>query len=190
MKNFITSRYASANNTLIFLGLSALLAISLFALTRINANAASTPLLDERILEKKAIAEAQMAGLQGNPTAKMSVQMTLEEWLVLMNSGLRKGDIPPTPVPMNDGTKLPLVDEELGTDIQLGLPSDTPLYVLAMRGDVISRIPGSPRPGQSDPERYDNITIVLDARTGNLIWVVTRYPGFPMPISVPNPSYP
>lgn len=149
------------SNVSLLIGLTVLVIFSFFTLKQGNADAASIPLLQEKTLEEKAIAEAQFAGLQDMPTAKRAVQMNLEAWLKLN-------------------------DTDLGKDAaQFGLTPDMPVYVLAMRGNVVSRLAGMPRPKQTTPEQYDNITIVLDARTGDLMWIVTTREGFAMPVSVP-----
>lgn len=146
---------------LLLIGLIVLLAFSFFALMQRAVNASSIPPLDQGTLETKAIAEAQTAGLQGTPTAKKAVQMTLAEWLTLN-------------------------DAELGKDAaQFGLTPDMPVFVLAIQGNVESRMAGLPRPGQTGPEHYDNITVVLNARTGELVWIGTTRAGFSMPVPVP-----
>src|SRR5512133_1416389 len=82
------------------------------------------PQLDDQVLEEKAIVAAQQADLQGLPTAKRVVHMTLAEWLKLNGA-------------------------ELGKDAaQFALSRDMRVYVLAMRGSVISQLPVFPRPGQ------------------------------------------
>jgi hypothetical protein len=92
---------------------------------------------------------AQNAGLQGAPTAKKVTRMTFDEWLKMNGAGL-------------------------GTDAgQFGLFPDMPVLVVGLRGNVEDRMPGDmPQPGQTEmkPKRYDNIIIVIDARTGNLLW--------------------
>ena len=157
MKNFIKPmRYI-----LLLVCLTVVVAFSLLSQKQNRADAAALPLLDEKTLEEKAITQAQFAGLQGVPIAKRSVQITLAEWLKL-------------------------VDADLGKDAaQFGLTPDTPVYVLAMQGNVVSQLAGLPRPQQTTPELYNNITIVLDARTGDLMWTVTTREGFSMPVSVP-----
>jgi len=153
-------------SVLLLIGLGVLIVFGFFTLREHTVNAAQQPLLDDKVLEEKALAAAQFDGLQGTPIAKVAVHMTLAEWLKL-------------------------VDAELGTGAaHFGLTPDMPVYILAMRGDVISRMHEPPRPGHSEPERYDNITIVLDAITGNLMWVSSARASFSMPISVPYASYP
>jgi hypothetical protein len=140
-----------------------LLLVCLLVLIRMAAAAASPPSpLDRETLTVKAIAQAQTAGLQGTPTAQRDVQMSLSEWASL-------------------------IDAELGQDAaQFGLTPEVPVFVLAMRGNVEWRLPaGPPRPDQRSPEHYDNIIVVLNARTGDLMWVGSYRPGFPMPVPVP-----
>lgn len=82
---------------------------------------------------------------------------------------------------------LKLNDAELGKDATyFGLTPDMPIFILAIRGNVESQLAGGNlRPGQNEPEKYNNITIVLDARTGDVLWIATIRDGFPMPVSVP-----
>jgi hypothetical protein len=123
--------------------------IGIFVCIQGTASAATPPPLPQAVLESKAVAIAQEAGLQGAPTAKKVTRMTLSEWLKIDSAGLGK-----------DAWKF-------------GLFPDMPVLVVAMRGDVIDRMPGGlPRPGQTktEPERYDNIIVVVDARTGDWIW--------------------
>ena len=191
MKKLNSGRPASLKIIFTLLGLAVLLAISLFALMQGNANAASTR-LDEKTLEKKALAEAKQMGLHGAPIAKRSVQMTLAEWLKLVDAGLGTDAAAPTAVgPINARAKPTLIDAGLGkSTARFGFTPDMPVYVLAMRGEVISRIPESPRPEKTGPNRYDHITIVLDAKTGKLLWVMAGPASSPMPIEVPLLSYP
>ncbi len=138
-----------------------LLLVGLFALLYNTVVASPPPLLDQGTLEAKAVTVAQNGGLRGAPLAKRAVQMTLADWLARN-------------------------DAELGKDAaDFGLTPDMPVFVLAMRGNVEWQGPGQPRPGQSGPDHYDNITVVLDARTGETVWVGSTYTGLPMPVPVP-----
>lgn len=132
-----------------------------FALVPASAGRASpTPVLDDKTLIEKALAEAEMAGLISKPYAQKFLRMNLDEWNTLVSIGL-------------------------GSDAeQFGLTPDIPVFILAIRGNVEWRGPGLPRPGQELPEYYDNITVVLDARTGDLIWTGSYNPNQPMPISI------
>ncbi|MES4787650.1 MAG: hypothetical protein C4294_19670 [Nitrospiraceae bacterium] len=144
-------------------GSEILLILSILVLFQITttANASPLPPLGDQTLTSKAMTVAQTAGLEGTPTAQRVVRMTLAEWLAL-----------------NDG--------ELGKDAaQFGLTADMPVFVLAIRGKVEWRGLGMRPPGQSSPESYDNITVAVDARTGNLIQVGAKRAGFPMPVPVP-----
>ena len=162
MKSNRVIRSGSILSVLLLIGLGVLIVFGFFAMGEHTVNAAQIPLLDDKVLEEKAIAAAQLDGLQGSPIAKVAVHMTLAEWLTLNDAGL-------------------------GTDAaQFGLTPDMPVFVLAMRGNVTSRLLGeSLRPGQNGPAIYDNITIVLDARTGDVRWSMVVSEGFPMPVSVP-----
>ncbi len=143
--------------------LAVILVLSLmltFALV-LSGRAVSTPVLDDETLTAKALVEARAAGLMDVPKAQKAIRMSLAEWNTL-------------------------VGIDLGTDAaKFGLTSDIPVFVLAIRGEVEWRGVGLPRPGQDSPERYDNITVVLDARTGDLIWIGSYYPDQPMPVPVP-----
>jgi hypothetical protein len=127
-----------------------------------GAASASTLLpLPQAVLESKAITAAQEAGLQGAPTAKNVTRMTFGEWLKM-------------------------TDAELGKDAaKFGLSPDIPVFVLAMRGNVESRLAGLPQPGQTEQAKFDNITIVLNARNGELLWMGAVNQGFPMLVPVP-----
>lgn len=136
-----------------------ILLLSVLALSRI---ATASP-LDQEILEAKAIVVAQeVGGLQGAPTAQKAVYTTLGEWDKMINA-------------------------ELGKDAaQFGLTPDMPVFVLALRGSIESRLVGSlPPPGQSQPEHYESMIVVLDARTGGLVQIGNYYESSQMPVQVP-----
>lgn len=127
----------------------------------ILGNAESSDKLDENILAEKALIEAQMNGLMGMQINQETARMNLSDWNKLVNA-------------------------ELGMDAdKFGLTPDTPVFVLAIKGNVEWRGVGLPQPGQEIAENYDNITVVLNARTGDLIWVGAYYPDYPMPIPIP-----
>lgn len=68
------------------------------------------------------------------------------------------------------------VDIDLETEaVRFGLTPDIPVFVLAIKGDVEWQGTGLPKPGQDRSERYGNITVVLDARAGNVIWIGSSY---------------
>ena len=162
MKKTMNEMLSLKPKTLVLAGVSLLFLVGTFAWIRL-ASASSEPPLAQTVLEGKAILEAQNAGLQGTPTAQTIAQMTLGEWLTLNNA-------------------------ELGKDAgQFGLTPDMPVFVMAMRGNVESRLAGPPQQGQGQtaPEHYDNITVVLNARTGELAWIATTRQGFPMPVALP-----
>ena len=123
--------------------------------------ASSPPVLAQEVLEGEALDLAKQYGLQGTPEAQKVVWMTLGEWFALN-------------------------DAELGKDAsQIGLTSDIPVFVFALRGNVTWHGFGLPDPNQTEPELYDNITVVLNVRTGEPVWVGSTNPGSPMPIPVP-----
>lgn len=159
MKTVNITRPDLRKNFLILGSLALLLIVSLVIISAVMAS--PPPVLDDATLTAKAITEARAAGLMGEPRALRAVRMSLAEWNAL-------------------------IDAELGKDAAaFGLVPDIPVFVLAIRGDVEWRAVGLPKPGQDSPERYDNIIIVLDARTGNLLWQGCYYPGYPLPVSVP-----
>jgi hypothetical protein len=162
MKSIKTLQTNLALRISLLAGLTIILFLGYFALTQHIVHAAVLPLLDDKVLEEKAVAAAQMAGLQETPIAKRAVHLTLAEWLKLN-------------------------DAELGKDAaQFGLSPDMPVFVLAMRGNVTSLLAGGAlRPEQKAPEKFNNITVVLDARTGEVMWTATIRDGFTMPVSVP-----
>ena len=144
----------------LFVSLLVLCFIFISALV-ILRNAESSATLDENILAEKALLEAQMNGLMGTPKNQETVRMNLSDWNKLINA-------------------------ELGMDAdKFGLTPDMPVFVLAIKGNVEWRGVDLPQPGQEIAENYDNITVVLNARTGDLIWVGAYYPDYPMPVPVP-----
>lgn len=100
---------------------------------------------DDALLTVRALKEAEGAGLEGTPIAQKSVRMTLGEWLSQTGG-------------------------ELGPDAaKFGLTPELPIFVLAIRGDVYWRGP-SELPKGRKKRTFDNITIGLDARNGNLMF--------------------
>jgi len=126
-----------------------------------QSTAKASAVLDEKTLESYAMTTAQFYGMQGTPSAKKAVLMPYAEWLALNGA-------------------------ELGTGAaQFELTPDMPVYVLAIRGSVDWRGLGELKPGQTAPEHYDNITVVINARTGGLLEVGAKRVGFSMPVPVP-----
>lgn len=161
MKTKNITRADLKKNLLVLGSLTLVLIVSLAIISAVTAT--SPPALDDATLTAKAITEARAGGLMGEPRAQRAVRMSLAEWNAL-------------------------IDAELGRDAAaFGLVPDIPVFVLGIRGDVEWRGVGLPKPGQDSPETYDNITIVLDARTGELLWQGSYYPGYPLPVSVPSP---
>lgn len=135
--------------------------LSALVVIKNTATASSPPLLAQADLDARALAIARESGLNGNPTAKRVVQMSYAQWLSLNNA-------------------------EPGRDAGgVGLTPDMPVLVVALRGNIAWRAASQPRPGQTGPQQYDNITVVLDARTGEMLEIVSKYPGRPMPVPVP-----
>ena len=128
----------------------------LFAATIPNASSGNT--LDDQTLEATALQLAHTSGLQGNPTAKRIAHMTLSQWMALQAVELTQGAI------------------------QFGMNPTMPVFVLALRGNVVGQ---HPFPGQTAPEQYDNIIVAVNASNGNLITVRTARDPSTMPIQVP-----
>ena len=122
-------------------------------------NASSTNILDDQTLEATALKWAKIYGLQGNPIAKRIAHMTLSQWKALEGEELTQGAI------------------------QLGMKPDMPVFVLAIRGNVVPQQP--PRPGRTAPEQYDNIIVAIGASKGDLITIDTARDPSTMPIQVP-----
>lgn len=115
-----------------------------FGLMQINATASAPAGLDEVTLVNKSIDFAHKAGLRGTPKSQKNVRMTLGEWAKL-NGG------------------------ELGKDAgKFGLTPTLPVFVMALRGKVISNAPIELPPDQPEPQ-YSAIVVVLDANTGEPI---------------------
>jgi hypothetical protein len=155
------SKFINTSTGQVLIGIltSVVLALAFWLSSQSTAKASSV--LDEKTLESNAMAAAKYYGMQGTPSAKKAVLMTYAEWLALD-------------------------DAELGKDAaQFGLTPDLPVYVLAIRGSVEWKGLGLSQPGQPTPEHYDNITVVINARNGGLLWVGANYEGFPLPVPVP-----
>ncbi len=119
------------------------------------------PVLDDATLTQKALEEAQRSGLQGKPVAQRGLQMSYGEWL-------------------------PFVNSRLGTDAaQFGYDSETPVFVLALHGAIKDVTPGQRPMGQNGPDHFTGMTIVLDARSGDVLERHFYRPGTPLPIPVP-----
>lgn len=145
---------------IIFISVSLFLLAYLLISIQHTVTASPTPLLTQEVLEGKALDLAKLYGLQGIPDAQKVVLMTLGEWYALN-------------------------DAEFGKDAsQIGLTSDIPVFVLAIRGNVEWHGLGLSNPNQAGLEHYDNITVVLNALTGEPVWVGSKYTGFPMPVPV------
>ncbi len=137
-----------------------LLVSSVILALLLNASS-SLPAFDEATLTTKAIEVANEAGLIGTPKKTRAEQMDLGDWLTL-------------------------IEVDLGLDAaKFGLTSDMPVFILAIRGEVEWNGHFLQPPGEDVTPKYDNITVVLDASTGEPLWVASKEPGYPMPVSVP-----
>ena len=90
------------------------------------------------------LAQARIAGLIGEPTSTFAELTTLEQYVFTSSNGTG----------------------QLGSDAaSVGLHPDRKVWVVAFRGKVKLTLPSS------GGETYDNITLALDARTGEVIGV-------------------
>lgn len=138
-----------------------LLLVSAVVLALLLNASSSLPIFDEATLTTRAMEVANDAGLIGSPKNTRTERMGLGEWLTL-------------------------IDVDLGLDAaKFGLTSDMPVFILAIRGEVEWNGHFLQPPGEDVTPKYDNITVVLDASTGEPLWVASKEPGYPMPVSVP-----
>jgi len=142
--------------------LAAALVISVWIFISATPGVVTGTTLDDQTLETKALEWARTHGLQSSPLAKRSVRMTLGQWVTL-----------------NGGQLLP------GATQLFGIDQSTPVFALAIRGNVMWRGLGGGMSGRKDPERFDNIIIVLDARNGQLVAATAARTLSEMPIQVP-----
>ena len=101
-----------------------------------------TDLLTPEEAKAEGLAQARFAGLIGEPTSVFAELTTLEQYVFTSTKGTG----------------------QLGSDAaSVGWHPDRKVWVVAFRGKVKLAMPGS------SGETYDNITLALDARTGELI---------------------
>ncbi len=137
------------------------IAILALVLVTTISNVSSSMILDDPLLEAKALEWARVNGLQGNPVAKRIARMTLGQWFALQR-------------------------QQLGPDsAKFGLTSDMPVFILAIRGKIEWRHSESPLRGQSVPEQFDNITVAVNAHNGQPISADAMRDASLMPIPVP-----
>ena len=92
--------------------------------------------------KKEGLAQARIAGLVGEPTSVFAELTTLEQYVFTSSNGTG----------------------QLGSDAaSIGLHPDRKVWVVAFRGKVKLTLPSS------GGKTYDNITLALDARTGEVI---------------------
>ena len=60
-----------------------------------------------------------------------------------------------------------------------------PVFVFVIRGEVVWKGPSGKAWQGGEAERFDNITIVLNAETGKTIHVGSNRAGFPLPVPIP-----
>jgi hypothetical protein len=146
---------------LIAAGIGLLASLLWLAQIFLAPSASSALTLDDQTLMEKALAYAKTQGLQEQPVATRAIRMTYGQWIAINGGQLSEGVT------------------------QFGINSDTTVFILAIRGNVKWRGLGLSREAQNSPEQFDNITIAIDARNGNLISAGATRSGFTMPIQVP-----
>ncbi len=157
MLSILGLRLTAVHKTALVVGSVVLVLIALLVLTA----AKPQTVLDDDTLVARALEEAHLSGLQGDPVAQRAVRMTYGEWLKLNDSGLEAGAA------------------------QFELTPGMPVFVLVMRGNVEWAGPGLPRPGQDGREHFDNMIVVLNAQTGGTLWVGSWRKGFALPVPAP-----
>lgn len=121
-----------------------------------QASAEQPPLLSEAEAVALAIEEAQWSGLQQG----MPTALATRQMALSEYARLTGGNVPPSAA-------------RVGLDLRM------PVWVVAMRGLVDWNRPGG-------PGTFDNITVALNARTGETVMVQAFNPGVPLPIPVPS----
>ncbi len=142
-----------AKRSVVFGGLSVLVVVGIVASLLFTLAAGSNQgppgVLSADEAKEMGLAEAQFAGLVGEPTKVVTELTNLEDYFTTSTFGTG----------------------ELGTGAaSVGWHADRKVWVIAFRGDVRMKSPGS------RGETYDNITIAIDAETGELIGT-DAYPG-------------
>ena len=74
--------------------------------------------------------------------------------------------------------------EQLSGDERSETPG-LPIFVFVIRGEIVWKCPSGDAWLGDDSERYDNITVVLNANTGNTIYVGSMSAGEPLPVAIP-----
>ena len=136
----------TAKRSVVFGGLSVLVVIgivaSLFFAFAANPDQDPTGVLTADEARARGLEEARFAGLIGEPTDVVSELTNLEDYTRISTLGTG----------------------QLGSDASsVGWYANRQIWVIAFHGDVRMRLPGT------GGETYDNITIAIDAETGELI---------------------
>lgn len=108
----------------------------------VQTNQGQEDLLTPAEAKAEGLAQARIAGLIGEPTSTFAELTTLEQYLFTSSNGTGQCCPPVSPL--------------------IGDPNQE-VWVVAFRGKVKLTLPGS------SGETYDNITLALDARTGEVI---------------------
>ncbi|MBI5933894.1 MAG: hypothetical protein HY867_09320 [Chloroflexi bacterium] len=66
-----------------------------------------------------------------------------------------------------------------------GETPDLPIFVFVIRGEVVWKGPSGKAWWGGEAERFDNITVVLNAETGKSIYVGSLRAGVPLPVEIP-----
>lgn len=146
--------------TIVLAAVMALMALVIFQGDFDQVEATTPPLqVQEQAAVERALDMARLRGLQETPAPRFAVkQMTLAEYS-------RLGDF------------------KVGPDAaKFGLEPDQQVWVVTIKGQVEWSGPG--RTG-GDADRFDNITIVVNARTGEHIATLSARAGQPLPLDVP-----
>ena len=147
-----------AKRNTVFGGLAVLMVIgivvSLLLTFGANPDQDQSGLLIADEAKAKGLAEAKLAGLVGDPTSEFTMLTTLEDYIA--TSSHESG--------------------QLGSDASaVGLHGDKEVWVVAFQGTVNMTLPGS------GGKTYDNITLALDAETGEIIGVNAYVEGQTLP---------
>ena len=150
----------TVKKTALWGGLTALLvigiALSLMFILSNNTNHGQDDLLTAEQAKEEGLVQARIAGLVGEPTSASTKLMTLEAYVQTSSKGTG----------------------QLGADAAtVGLHPDKPVWVVTFQGHVQLTLPSS------GGKTFDNITLALDARTGEVIGTNAYVDGDPNPFT-------
>ena len=150
----------TAKRTALWGGLTALMvigiALSLMFLFLDNPNQEQDDLLTAEQAKTEGLVQARTAGLVGEPTSTFTKLMNLAEYIKTSSKGTG----------------------QLGSDADaVGLHPDRFVWVVTFQGHVQLTLPSS------GGKTFDNITLALDARTGEVIGTNAYVDGDPNPFT-------